>query len=77
MQCQQIFVYIFSAKGDFLLEHCLPMAKLLRERGVTCESRIYGDEHTGHVFHVNVRSDVGRQANDDQIRFFKKNLIER
>lgn len=64
--------YIFSAGGDFLLEECKPMANLLTENGVKCEYKIYGDKNTYHVFHVNVRDEVGQKANDDQMDFFKK-----
>ena len=66
--------YVLSAKGDFLLDHCEPMARFLIEKGVPCEYKIYGDESTGHVFHVNIRSKLARQANDDEISFIKKYL---
>lgn len=62
--------YLISSPGDFLLANCRPMAELLRSRGVEAEYRIYGGEDTGHVFHVDIRSEVGRQANDDEISFF-------
>ncbi len=65
-------VSVFSAGGDFLRPHCEPMAELLRARGVDCDCHIYGDEHTYHVFHCDMRSDVGRQANDDQTAFFRR-----
>ena len=65
-------VSIFSAGGDFLKPHCEPMAERLRSRGVPCESRIYGDEHTYHVFHCDMRNETGRQANDDQTAFFRQ-----
>lgn len=64
--------YLFSAEGDFLKDACEPMAQLLRERGVECESKIYGDKSTGHVFHVNVRLAVASEANDDETAFFRK-----
>ena len=54
------------------MDQCEPMAKLLMERGVPCEYKIYGDEKTGHVFHVDMRSDLARKANDDEIAFIKK-----
>ena len=67
-------VSIFSAGGDFLLPHCEPMAELLRSRGVDCDCHIYGDQSVGHVFHCNMRLDIGRQANDDQTAFFRRYL---
>lgn len=63
--------YLFSSGGDFLLGECEPMAHLLRERGVECEYKIYGTEDTGHVFHVDMRNEYSKEANDDQINFFK------
>lgn len=68
--------YLFSAKGDFLMEECKPMAELLRSRGVKCEYKIYGNEETGHVFHVDMRNEFGSVANQEQVEFFKKILME-
>lgn len=64
--------FLLSSKGDFLLDHCAPMAELLGSRGVECEYKIYGDRTTGHVFHVNMRSDLALQANADQLAFFER-----
>ena len=50
------------------------MAELLRSRGVDCDCHIYGDQSVGHVFHCNMRLDIGRQANDDQTAFFRRYL---
>ena len=50
------------------------MAKLLQEKNVPCAYKIYGDEHTGHVFHVNVRDEIGVAANDDELNFFRQYL---
>lgn len=66
--------YLLSAKGDFLVEQCRPMAELLRSKGVPCEYRIYGDEKTGHVFHLDMRSDLARKANDEEIAFIREYL---
>ena len=46
---------------------------MLKEKGVRYESKVYGDEQTKppHVFHCDIRSEPGRQANDDEPRFFK------
>ena len=64
--------YVFSSGGDFLLENVEPMMAFLSSKGVKCESKIYGDESTGHVFHVDIKTDLARKANDDQIEFMKK-----
>ena len=68
--------YILSAKGDYMRVFAEPMAAFLDEKGVENDKKIYGDRKTGHVFHVNVRSDIGREANDDEIAFFKKYLVK-
>ncbi|MBQ8951775.1 MAG: alpha/beta hydrolase [Eubacterium sp.] len=64
-------VYLFSSKGDMLLNECIPMAELLESRDVKCEYKIYGNEKTGHVFHVNMRDEFSDEANTDQTNFFK------
>lgn len=66
--------YLISSPGDFLLAHCRPMWEALRDRGVEAEYRIYGDENTGHVFHVDVRSPYAAAANDDETAFFLRHL---
>jgi Esterase/lipase len=64
-------VYLFSGKGDFLMEECETMAEFLKSRNVKCKYKIYGNKKTGHVFHVNMRDEFGAEANSDQIEFFK------
>ena len=67
--------YLFSAGGDFLLKECRPMYELLKEKGIECQMKIYGDKDTGHVFHLNMRSNIGKQANDDETGFFRKFIV--
>lgn len=64
--------HIITSYGDFMMPYAEPMKEFLESKNVKCECKIYGDENVWHVFHVNVRWDVGIQANDDQIAFFKK-----
>ena len=66
--------YLFSSVGDMLVEECAPMAEFLRERGIEAKYRIYGDEHDGHVFHVDIKSRTATKANDDQMQFFKEHI---
>ena len=65
-------VFLFTAKGDFLMEECQPMAELLESKGVQCEYKIYGNEQTGHVFHVDMRNEYSTIANQNQTEFFKR-----
>lgn len=67
--------YLISAPGDFLADKCQPMAELLSSRGVSCEYKLYGDKETGHVFHVNVRSELAAEANSDELAFMSKYII--
>ena len=66
--------YLLSAPGDFLLKNCEPMADFLKCMGVPCEYKIYGDQKTGHVFHLDMKSELAKQANDDETAFFRKYL---
>ena len=66
--------FIFSSGGDFLLKNLEPMTELLKSRDVECESRVYGDETTGHVFHVDIKSELATQANNDQCEFLKRHV---
>ncbi len=67
-------VYIFTSHGDFLIDACEPMVNLLRERGIECVDEIYGDEKTGHVFHVDIADPYAIKANDDVTAFFRKHI---
>ena len=42
---------------------------------IPCEYKIYENEQTYHVFHVDMRNEFADIANEDQTRFFKKYLI--
>ena len=61
--------YIMSAPGDFLFKKCESMAKLLQSKGIHTEYRIFGTEKTGHVFHLNIRSELAKQASQDEANF--------
>jgi hypothetical protein len=47
------------------------MAELLKNKGVNCEYKIYGNEQTYHVFHVDMRNEFSGEANREQLEFFK------
>lgn len=63
--------HIMTANGDFMKPFAEPIYEFLKGKGIKTECKIFGDETIGHVFHVNVRLDLGIQANDDQTEFFK------
>lgn len=70
-------VYIFSSKDDFLLREWEPMVNYLKDSGVKVWGKVYGLDQEGvigHVFHIDIRSELGIKANMDQIEFMK-NLL--
>lgn len=67
--------YLLTAENDFLKHHCRPMAEHINSKGAYAEWKIYGDENYGHVFHVNIKKDLARVANDEQCDFFKQYIL--
>lgn len=67
--------YLMSAPGDFLLSHCEPMATFLQSKQIETAHKIYGNENTGHVFQLDIRSEVAKEANADQMAFFSKHRV--
>ena len=66
--------YIMTANCDDLRSESPLMEKALREKGVPCRYREYGDEKTPlyHVFHCNIKTAEAAEANDDECDFFKE-----
>lgn len=66
--------FLISSPGDFLVKNLEPMKKVLEDAGVECKAKIYGDEQTYHVFFIDIRSNLGKECNADQIAFLKEHL---
>lgn len=69
--------FVMTAKNDYLRFMARPMDRLLKCRGVESVLRIYGtrkQKDIGHVFHLNCRSQLARQCNDQQCDFFRQHL---
>lgn len=69
--------YVMTSEYDFLKKYAQPMYELLRKKGIACEYKLYGnagDEHMGHVFHLNQRLEEAKICNDDECRFFDRIL---
>lgn len=64
--------YLLSAGGDFLLGNLKPMEEFLKAKKVTVASKVYGDEKTYHVFHVDCRNPLAGIANEDEVSFMKE-----
>lgn len=64
--------FLFSCPNDFLVDNCQPMADLINSRGGKALVKIYGTaemKDIAHVFHCNMRSELGEQARREQGRF--------
>lgn len=70
--------FIFTANKDFLINEPASLIEKLEQNNVEYESKLYGTEDNPlyHVFHCNVRSEDAKTANDDEVEFFKKHIIE-
>ncbi len=67
--------HIMSAPGDFLSSNCEPMSKFLTAKNVENEWILFGDEKTYHVFHVDIKTELAKTANDCQCDFLKKHIV--
>lgn len=66
--------FIMTSYYDFLREQAPPMCRLLQERGIRHEFRLYGaegEQHMGHVFHLNIRLKEAEICNDEECAFFR------
>ena len=66
--------YLLSSPGDFLVKNLDPFKELLKSKNVECDSKIYGDKNTYHVFFEDIRNDLAKEANKDQVDFLKKHV---
>ncbi|MDN2452956.1 alpha/beta hydrolase [Lactobacillus sp. UCMA15818] len=70
--------YISTANEDFIRGLSIKFDNFLTALGVEHVFKEYGDQNNprAHVFLINQKDEVARQANDDEINFFKKFIIE-
>lgn len=69
--------FILTSTGDFLLNEPAHIIPTLEAKGVKYESKLYGDDTVKppHVFHCDIKSEIGRQADDDELAFFRKFIV--
>ena len=69
--------FVFTATGDHLRDQTPHLAEKLFQNDVPFTQRLYGDRKTRptHVFHVDMRSEIGKMCNDEQCDFFKRHMI--
>ena len=69
--------FVMSAKNDYLLMMASPLHRLLKRKGAESFLKIYGtkkQKDIGHVFHLNCRSSLADQCNDEQCAFFRAHM---
>ena len=66
--------FILTASEDFLKNEPAALMEVLKKNNVEHDYKLYGDEKNPlyHVFHCDVKSQAAKQANDDEIAFFRK-----
>lgn len=71
--------YILTSYYDFLKLDAKPMYDFLTSLGVECRYKLYGNEKTKymtHVFHVNMNLKEAKDANIDELNFFKERIVK-
>lgn len=65
--------FIMTSNEDFLKEQPATFMKKLDVCGVTYKYEFYGDEENllGHVFHLDMKNEVGKLCNNDECDYFK------
>lgn len=67
--------FVTTATHDMLKDLAQPLVALLQSKGVETTYRLYANQdhsELGHVFHLNQKSDIARQCNNDELAFFKE-----
>ena len=65
--------FIMTSNDDFLRDQPESFKKKLEACGVPYRYTFYGDEENklGHVFHLDMRNEVGRLCNDEECEYFR------
>ena len=69
--------FVMTAQNDYLKMMAAPLHRILKRKGVESVLKIYGtkaQKDIGHVFHLNCRSELADQCNDEQCAFFRAHL---
>lgn len=68
--------FILTGEGDFLHDEAEPFSKLLKQHSVENVLKVYGDRENicRHDFQTDIKREISRKANADEMEFFKKHL---
>lgn len=69
-------IFLMTATNDFIRDHAVRLDGYLMAKGIEHEFRIYGtlEDPREHVFHCNMRDELAKQCNEDELNFFRKYL---
>lgn len=69
-------VFFMTSVGDFCRPQAPYLEEALKENGVAYEFHLYGTEEEPlyHVFHLNMREEIGKKCNGEECAFFRKFL---
>ena len=67
-------VHLTTSNGDFLRKHSYRLKEVLEKKSVEVVFKEYGEKKKpqGHVFHLNLKNQVGQECNADQLEFVKQ-----
>ncbi len=71
--------FVFTSKHDFLRPFQKPLLDKLKKHNTEHIFKIYGQNEKGflgHVFHIDIKNDIARKANSEQISFFKSKITK-
>lgn len=69
--------FVMTAHNDYLKRMAAPLCRKLKAKKVEHQLHIYGSKEQkeiGHCFHLNCRSDIADQCNDDECAFFRAHM---
>ena len=70
--------FISTANQDFIHDCAVRLDGFLRAKGIDVIQKSWGDEKhpEPHVFLINQKDDLAKEANDEEADFFKKHMVK-
>lgn len=70
-------LFVMTASHDFIRDSSLRLQGYLMAKGIYHEFHSYGDQDNPkyHVFHCNVRDELGKICNQEELQFFRRYLV--
>lgn len=71
-------LFIMTASHDFIRDSSVRLSGYLLAKDIPHELHIYGDQDNPkyHVFHCNIRDEMAHVCNQDELAFFKKQIVQ-